>query len=93
MARGGELELSGVRMGLPRRLHARPRQLLWSAMGPPWVFAWKLARLVAMLARYGRDTVVGPKLERLHELGLIERVPTRLQRMVGSFDMLRRLLP
>lgn len=49
----------------------------------------KIRNLAAALRTYGDEERVQPRLQRLKELGWIDRVPTRLQRIVGAIDMTR----
>jgi hypothetical protein len=72
-----------------RRLSAPPRVLLREAMGTPRDFLGKLRRTATVVYLYGREDRVLPRLSRLFELGHIDVLPTRLQRMVGAVDMLR----
>lgn len=71
------------------RLEAPPWVLVREAMGSPRDFATKLRRLATVVHLYGREDRVMPRLERLAQLGHIDVIPTRLQRMVGALDMLR----
>jgi hypothetical protein len=51
--------------------------------------AGKVRRLAAALATYLDRPGLEDRLRRLHELGYVERVPNRVQLVVGSIDMLR----
>jgi hypothetical protein len=73
----------------PHRLEAPPWVLLREAMGSPRDFASKLRRFTTVVYLYGREEHVLPRLRRLEQLGHIDVIPTRLQRMVGAIDMLR----
>src|SRR5262245_48348006 len=73
----------------PARLEASPLDLLRRAAGSPSEAAGKLRRLGAILASYARGDVLDARLARLHEIGVIETIPTRVQLAVGAFDMLR----
>jgi hypothetical protein len=63
--------------------------LLLRAIGPRDRALGKARRLVDAFAAYGDGDALDARLGRLRELGMIETVPTRLQLVVGSFDMLR----
>jgi len=76
-------------METPERLSQDPLTLLASALGPPSVWSGKLRRLVEILAAYRRGDVVDKRLSALHRQGVIERIPTQLQLIVGAIDMLR----
>ena len=71
------------------RLTESPLRLLRDAAGTPTELAAKLARLAAAFASYADGDALDARLSRLRELGHLERVPTRLQLVVGSIDMLR----
>ncbi len=71
------------------RLTESPLALLRRAAGTPSEMADKLRRLTQALAAYADGPALDARLTRLVELGMIERVPTRLQLVVGSVDMLR----
>lgn len=49
----------------------------------------KVRQLRRTLETYGREEAVTPRLERLRQLGHIDVIPSRLQRMVGAIDMMR----
>ncbi|MEZ4384532.1 MAG: hypothetical protein R3A79_24600 [Nannocystaceae bacterium] len=49
----------------------------------------KIRDLAAALRTYGDEDRVRPRLERLQQIGWIDEVPTRLQRIVGAIDMTR----
>src|SRR5262249_18600383 len=49
----------------------------------------KLLRLGRALKEYAGRGEMAPRLRRLHERGVIEAVPTRVQMVVGAIDMLR----
>jgi hypothetical protein len=49
----------------------------------------KLFNLALALRSYCDERQVVPRLQRLKELGWVEEIPTRLQRMLGAIDMLR----
>lgn len=63
--------------------------LIRRAMGDRPTRHQKLRRLAAALRSYGDESQVQQRLQRLQELGWIDRIPTRLQRIVGALDMLR----
>lgn len=71
------------------RLTAGPITLLRQAAGSPRELAAKMRRLARALAQYANAPALDGRLARLRELGYLERVPTRLQLVVGSIDMLR----
>ena len=73
----------------PLRLHETPLVLLRRAMGDRRKRREKLRRLAQTLRSYGAEGQVLPRLQRLKDLGWIDAIPTRLQRMVGAIDMLR----
>lgn len=73
----------------PARLRRSPLGLLATAAGPPWVWPGKLWRLARAVWSYVDTRGVRGRLERLRARGLVERVPTRVQLVVGSVDMLR----
>jgi hypothetical protein len=51
--------------------------------------AGKLRRLASALAAYADGAALDARLERLKALGYVERVPSRLQILVGTIDMFR----
>ena len=63
--------------------------LLKNALGPPEQALDKGRRFVDALLAYGRGADLDARLRRLHELGHVERIPTRAQLVVGAIDMLR----
>jgi hypothetical protein len=71
------------------RLTMNPWSLVRQTMGDPRAFGAKLRHLAMALHGYGRNDLVEARLRRLVELGYIEAIPTRMQRMVGAIDMLR----
>ncbi len=71
------------------RLTEPPLLLLQRAAGTPREMAAKLRRLALALRAYADGPALDARLSRLASLGLIERVPTRLQLVLGSIDMLR----
>ena len=64
-------------------------KLMLRAAGTPQEMAGKLRRLASAVATYARGRELDQRLERLHRLGYLDTVPTRLQLVVGSADMLR----
>jgi hypothetical protein len=60
-----------------------------SAVGSPAEAAAKVGRLARLLAGYVMPGELDARLRRLHELGIIEEVPTKIQLVVGARDMLR----
>ncbi|MFK7986364.1 MAG: hypothetical protein AB8I08_10060 [Sandaracinaceae bacterium] len=72
---------------------ARTREPAWrlmrAAAGTRLDMVQKLRRLASALAAYADRPALDTRMRRLVELGHIEQVPTRLQLIVGSIDMLR----
>lgn len=66
-----------------------PIALVRQAAGTPREVVGKLRRLASALSAYAQPDVIDARLERLRQLGHLERVPTRLQLVVGSVDMIR----
>lgn len=73
----------------PARLRERPLALIARAAGSPREMRDKLVRLARALAAYADGDALDARLARLRALGYLDRVPTRLQLVVGSIDMLR----
>lgn len=71
------------------RLTESPIALLRKAAGSPRDVRDKLSRLGRALASYADGPLLDARLTRLVALGHVEVVPTRLQLVVGSIDMLR----
>ncbi|HEY8374838.1 MAG TPA: hypothetical protein VIK91_00060 [Nannocystis sp.] len=71
------------------RLREPPIQLIRRAMGDRTSRRRKLRNLAITLRNYGDERHVLPRLQRLKELGWIDTIPTRIQRIVGALDMLR----
>ena len=71
------------------RLTESSTKLLLSAAGSPSDMLRKLARLMRTFAAYADSTALDARLRRLRDLRHIERIPTRVQLVVGSIDMLR----
>jgi hypothetical protein len=71
------------------RLTESPWKLLRQAAGSPRAIGQKVRRFASALSSYADGPALDERLERLGRLGFIERVPTRLQLVVGSIDMLR----
>jgi len=71
------------------RTEASPITLLRQATGSPREVAQKLGRLYRALAAYADAPALDARLERLRELGYVDTVPSRLQLVIGSVDMLR----
>lgn len=63
--------------------------LLRAAVGSPLLWPGKLRRLGEVLRLYARGDIIDTKLAELARIGVIERVPSRLQLVVGAIDMLR----
>ena len=73
----------------PDRFAQPPWELVRRTAGTPRELDGKLRRLLTAVHSFGREQQVRPRLERLKELGHIDVIPTRRQRMVGAVDMLR----
>lgn len=71
------------------RLTESPLRLLRKAAGSRRDRREKVTRLAAVLGRYARTEALDARLARLAALGYVDRVPSRLQMVVGSIDMLR----
>jgi hypothetical protein len=71
------------------RLRDPPLVLLRRAAGSPTQLLAKGARFTRLLARYGSGGGARRRLVRLHRLGFIERIPTRVQLATGALDMMR----
>jgi hypothetical protein len=63
--------------------------LVRRALGPPAGLPGKIARLARALAGYARTHELDRRLARLAEQGQIRAIPSRIQLIVGSADMLR----
>jgi hypothetical protein len=87
------VQTTSMRDGTDARRTARhtesPLQLMASAIGGPAEAAAKLGRLASLLSRYVMPRELDEKLARLHAIGIIETVPTKIQLLVGARDMLR----
>lgn len=64
-------------------------RLLRNAIGPLPGVPGKITRLLSILSEYGHGRDLDERLQRLVARGLIEAIPTRLQLVVGSLDMVR----
>jgi hypothetical protein len=71
------------------RLTESPIALLRRAAGSPRELRDKLVRLATALAHYADRPLLDERLARLRALGHVDHIPTRLQLIVGSIDMLR----
>ena len=71
------------------RLCEPPHRLLRRVLGARAVWRDKGRRLLAALRSLADERRIRERLERLHALGRIDAIPTRLQRFVGALDMLR----
>jgi hypothetical protein len=71
------------------RLSEEPWVLLKQTLGSPRELRGKLEKLRDALRGYGQEERVLPRLQRLKRLGHIDQIPNRMQRIVGSIDMLR----
>lgn len=63
--------------------------LLRRAAGGPHELAVKARRLARALASFRQGAVIDERLDKLHALGVIEAIPTKIQLFVGGMDMLR----
>lgn len=72
-----------------KRRTLSPLRLLKNAAGSPRQMVDKTTRLVRILALYARSENIDTKIEKLLQAGIIEKAPTRLQLVVGAYDMLR----
>jgi len=66
-----------------------PLTLLRRAAGPPREVFDKVTRFLHVLDTYRTGRGVRARLQRLHALGHIDRIPTPVQLTVGSADMMR----
>lgn len=73
----------------PDRYNKSPAELLLQAAGGPREMAAKTRRLASALWSYADGRVLDDRLGRLKTLGYIDRVPNRIQLVVGARDMLR----
>lgn len=73
----------------PARLQERPIRLIRRAMGDKSTRRQKARKLLSALRHFGDERQVAPRLRRLQELGWIEQIPTRTQRIIGAIDMSR----
>jgi hypothetical protein len=71
------------------RFEARPVDLLRQAAGGPAEMVAKARRLGSILAAFARGDELDARLGRLHEKGIVEVIPSRVQLFVGGADMLR----
>lgn len=71
------------------RLNKAPLALIAQAAGGPAAIAAKGARFAAALFAQLRPGEAERRLDRLASAGLVEVKPTRVQMLVGGFDMLR----
>ena len=83
------LQMPAVDMAQTDRLSKDAWSLVRQTMGDPRAFAHKLRLLASALHGYGDRDRVEARLGRLRNLGYLETIPTRLQRIVGALDMLR----
>ena len=72
-----------------RRHTQSPFTLMASALGSPRDAVKKAARLARLLAGYVAPAELDARLNRLHHLGIIEVIPSRLQLVCGARDMVR----
>jgi hypothetical protein len=71
------------------RLTEMPWVLVKRTLGNPKELREKVRKLAIALWLYGRDERVESRLRRLVDLGYLDAIPTRTQRMFGAIDMLR----
>jgi hypothetical protein len=71
------------------RMKESPWKLLRQAAGTPRDMAGKARRLGQALLAFANGRELDARMQRLAELGYIERVPNRIQLVVGARDMLR----
>lgn len=71
------------------RLTEMPWVLVKRTLGSPQELREKARKLGIALWLYGRDERVEQRLRRLVELGYLDAIPNRTQRMFGAIDMLR----
>lgn len=71
------------------RLRERPLTLLRRSLGGPTEVRGKLTRLAEIAAGYLDARGLDARLEQLRASGFIEDIPSRVQLVVGSIDMLR----
>jgi hypothetical protein len=76
-------------MGTSRRRTGSPLALLSDAVGTPAAAWGKARRFGGVLRAYARGGDLERKLARLHAVGVIDTVPTRVQVITGGIDMLR----
>jgi hypothetical protein len=74
---------------VPLRLRASAPRLILTALGGPAEIAGKIRRLVATLGLYASPSEIPSRLERLHERGYVDQVPSRAQLVFGGLDMVR----
>lgn len=63
--------------------------LIRNAAGPIRGVPGKARRFGGIVRGYTDGGELDRKLERLHRIGIIERIPTRIQMTIGAWDMLR----
>lgn len=71
------------------RRTARPLDLIRQTAGSPRAMLGKVRRLAAVLRAYADRDGLDDRLRRLHDRGLIEAIPSKIQLVVGAIDMLR----
>jgi hypothetical protein len=71
------------------RLTEMPWVLVKRTLGSPKELREKARKLAIALWLYGRDERVEQRLRRLVDLGYLDAIPNRTQRMIGAIDMLR----
>lgn len=71
------------------RLNQNPVRLMFRAIGGPRLIANKTARLVVTLFNTAYLPVQHKRLQRLMDIGFIEKIPSQKQLWFGAIDMLR----
>lgn len=89
MAGADPATMGAVMEGTVARTSEPAWKLMLQAAGTPREIAGKIRRLASALMTYARGDALDARLERLKSLGYLDAVPTRLQLVVGSADMLR----
>jgi len=85
----GGLSMPSIPMDRVPRRSVAPARLLLAAIGGPRQVLGKTRRLAATVRLYLNGKEIERRLARLHQLGFIDQIPTRLQLFAGGLDMLR----
>lgn len=72
-----------------QRHTATPAQLVRQTIGSPGAVVGKVVRLAGVVAGYANPWRLQQRLDRLQTRGHVETLPTRVQLVVGSIDLLR----